>query len=122
TRRTLGAMPDLSDDLRILRQRLRLALACAPVVLAIPLGCTDGESRSTKQAEPAGKRGSLFGNNELPPDAPTTTIPEENFYPPCPSGKWCGTKALVEPLRTDAHSMPSPDVEGCPAMISGLDT
>ncbi|MFO7563867.1 MAG: ferritin-like domain-containing protein [Enhygromyxa sp.] len=113
-------MSDPSTELLALRRHLRLALACAPVVLAAPLGCTDGASHANEQAE-SGRRGNLFGGgngggNKRSDNKP----PDEDFLPTCPSGQWCGTKALVEPLRrTDEYAKKLTDEEGCPALIAG---
>jgi len=112
---------DPSTELSFLRQTLRLAIACAPVLLA----CTDGESRALEQGKSTdGKVGSLFGNDpKPPPDEPTTVAFDEPYpMPSCPSGQWCGTKALAEPLRQPAGPYVAQDFEGCPGGIRGSES
>src|SRR5690606_19507525 len=119
--RNLGAVIDPSTELSFLRQTLRLAIACAPVLLA----CTDGESRALEQGKSTdGKVGSLFGNDpKPPPDEPTTVAFDEPYpMPSCPSGQWCGTKALAEPLRQPAGPYVAQDFEGCPGGIRGSES
>jgi hypothetical protein len=121
-------MSDPATELSALRTRLWLALCCAPVVFSTPLACTDGTSaEATKPTEKDAKVGSLFGgdksNEHSSDDGPTTALPPEPYpMPTCPSGQWCGTEALAEPLRipdTTGHGVP--DFEGCPGQIGDGD-
>ncbi|MFV8754420.1 hypothetical protein ACNOYE_28060 [Nannocystaceae bacterium ST9] len=117
------------SDLAPLHRRLRRALVLATLLPA----CTSAgdESKTTKQADDAkkvdadGKQADADGK-QPEPEPPTTAVkidhdppPPEMNFPPCPSGNWCGPKALVEPLRRKDLAVPVEDVEGCPGAIQG---
>jgi hypothetical protein len=113
----------------IVSLRAALCRALAPsLLLTLPLGCTSGDSNSTKRADGQHERDATKPDKQDERDQPTTAIapvpPEFDGpeLPSCPSGKWCGTKALAEPLRrTDEYAKDVADVGGCPGQIVGND-
>ena len=69
----------------------------------------DGKTADTKNTPPP---------DPTPPD-PTPPEPENIRMPSCPTGSWCGPRALVEPLRRgDLATLPA-DFEGCPGALHG---
>ncbi len=117
------------SDLGPLHRRLRRALdissliVCASLVPACASKTDDTSKGRDKQADQTDGNTQTSAKPPEPPleDAPTTAVPPdpEIMLPSCPSGKWCGPKALIEPLRRSDLNTPIEDVEGCPGAIQG---
>ncbi len=114
------------SDLAPLHRRLQRALVLATLLPACT--ATNDDAKTTKKADAKSEPNTSAKEPVVEPpttaiavvdDPPPEPIPTEMNFPPCPSGQWCGPKALVEPLRRTDLNTPIDDVEGCPGAIQG---
>jgi hypothetical protein len=115
------------SDLAPLHRRLRRALVLATLLPACTASSGGDDAKAPDNNNDAKADETKKDEIKQPePEPPTTAVtpepeppPPELNFPPCPSGDWCGPKALVEPMRRKDLNVPIDDVGGCPGAIQG---